>query len=252
MAKINGSLVLVYADGTLVASQKGCTVTWEQDLPEASSKDSTGWEEHINGTRRATVDFDALYNTSGLSAEELITYITSRASLVLVIDGTGVPIVGEAKVQNITINAAQEEAVTFSGAFKFTGPAWMLTGAYANLLTDPDGTSSDYDTMTVSGISITSAINASGTVNVLSSALTGGVAEATYKVITFLTLNSGEAPGVLIRNLSGGAAISNTVTLAAGVNVATLNCTTVADGGLCFINTAATNWSTSNIYCFKV
>lgn len=248
MAKLNGSLLLVYADGTLVASQKNVTINWEQDLPDASTKDSTGWEEHINGTRRATVDFDCLYDNTGLSAEELIAYITSRANLVLVIDGTGVPIVGEATVKNISINAATEEAASLSGSFKFKGPAWMLTGVYVNILTAYG--SSDYDTFTGSGTKVTSAINLAGNAYALSNAL--AVAKTgVYKVITFLTLNSGQAPSCKLYD-SGGGDASDSATLAAGVNVLTLTATaTDAAGTFRFTNSAAANWSTSNVYVFK-
>lgn len=251
MAKINGTSLLVYADGVLIAAQTGCTVRWEQDLPPATTKDSAGWEEHINGVRRAICDFDGLYSTTGLNASGLIADIIARDSVVLVIDGGGFPIVGEADCKNVSINAVKEEAASISGSFKFNGPAWMLTGAYVNLMTDPDGRSNEYDTMTVSGISIASAINAAGGVTVLSNTFSVTNA-ASYKVITFLTKNSGQLPECLLRYNSDGSALSNAVSLVEGVNVITLVATDTSTGCLGFGNTAACNWSTSNIYCFKI
>ena len=247
MAKINGTLVLVYCDGTLIATQKSCTVSWEQDMIDTTNKSSLGWEEHINGMRRCTCDCDALYSTTGLSAEDLITYITGRTSCVLLIDGGGYPIVGEARPKNLSANAPMEDAASISGSFTFDGPAWMLSGTYANLMTDPDGTSNTYDTMTVSGISITSAIDAGGGAAVHSntfSLTTGDV----IKVITFLTLNSGELPKIL---LYGTAGASNQVTLVEGVNVITLTGTRTETVKSIFSNTAACNWSMTNIYLFK-
>jgi predicted secreted protein len=249
MSKINGTTLLVYCDGTLVASQRNVTVSWEQDLPDATDKDGAGWEAHINGVRRCTVDFDGLYNDTGLSAEEFITYITGRASCMLVIDGSGVPIVGEARIRNIAVNGEKETPATYNGAFTFDGPAWMLTGAYANLMTDPDASGTDYDTMTVSGIKITSAINLAGNAATYSNtiAITSG---SVYKAILFLTLNSGQAPSVVIGDVGGD--WTNVEQLIAGVNVVTLTATSTATYAFIMRNTAAANWSTSNIYIFKV
>jgi hypothetical protein len=193
MAKINASLLLVYADGVVIASQKNCTVNWEQDLPLTTDKQTAGWETHINGVRRATCDFDGLYSTTGLSAEALIDLIVDRVSILLVIDGGGFPIVGEAKPKNISVNAPMEDAVTISGSFVFKGPAWLLSGVYENLITDPDAGGTDYDTLTVSGLAITSAINASGGANCDTNNFSITNASS-YKLVCFLTKTSGQLP----------------------------------------------------------
>jgi len=253
MAKINGTSMLVYADGTLIASQKNCTVSWEQDLPDASTKDSTGWEEHINGMRRCSCDFDALYSTTGLNSVGLMSYILNRSYVLLLIDGGGFPIVGQASLKNKSISAPQEDITSISGSFKFHGPAWMLTGAFANMLTDPDAGGTDYDTLTISssGIGITSAINASGAAYCSSNALSVGNTY-TYKVITFLTKTSGQLPTVGIYDNSS-AFISNQVALVEGINIITLTATaTDASASLRFTNSAAANFSLTNIYFFKV
>lgn len=250
MAKINGTNLLIYADGTLIASQRTCTVSWEQDLPEASTKDSTGWEEHINGVRRCTCDFDALISTTGLSSVELIDYILSRANLILLIDGGGFPIVGEATVKNISLTGAKEEAAGLTGSFKFTGPAWMLTGTFVNLMTDPDGGgTSGYDTLTISGIKITSAVNAAGSAATASNVFSVSDT-ATYKAIFFLTKTSGELPTVGIAD-PGVAYKSNIVQTVEGVNICTLVATATGSYSLNIANSGASNWSTSNIYVFK-
>ena len=38
--------------------QKSGTLNIEQDLPDGTTKGSEGWEEHINGVRRWSIDFD--------------------------------------------------------------------------------------------------------------------------------------------------------------------------------------------------
>jgi hypothetical protein len=72
MAKINGTSVLLYADGTVIALQKGLNISADVDLPDASNKESAGWAEHIQGMRNATLSFDALYSTTGKSAALLL------------------------------------------------------------------------------------------------------------------------------------------------------------------------------------
>lgn len=252
MAKINGTSLKVYANGTLIAYQKNCTVSWEQDLPDATTKDSGGWEEHINGMRRASCDFDGLYSTTGLSAEALLVYITSRTSVLLLIDGGGFPIVGQADLKNVSVSAPQEDVASLSGSFKFKGPAWILTGTFANMLTDPDGNTTDYDTLTVSssGIGIDSAVNSAGAAFCNSNTIS--VTDTyTYKVITYLTLTSGELPSVSLWD-NTSADISNVEALTEGINIITLTATaTDASASLRFTNTGAAEWDTTDIYLFK-
>ena len=116
MSKINGTNVLLYADGTLIAAQRDCTINFEQDLPDATSKDSSGWNEHINGLRSGSVDCDALYSTTGLSAAELIAYITGRSSILLVAEGLGVSVVGEVNLASSTIDTPVEGVASISGS----------------------------------------------------------------------------------------------------------------------------------------
>ncbi len=250
MAKINGSNFLVYSNGTLIAAQKSCTVSWEQDLPPSISKDSAGWEEHILGVRRATCDFDGLVSTTGLSAEELADLIISRTTVILVIDGMGIPIVGEAEMKSFSVNGAVEEAGSLSGSFKFNGPAWILSDSYAQLITDIGAAVTSYDTFNKSGATILSAINLAGTASTQSNSFSVTSGDV-IKVITYVTKNSGDNPSVEIIQV-GAAAISNIVVLTPGVNIATLTVTSTQTGALYIFNTDATNFSTTIIYAFKV
>jgi hypothetical protein len=71
-----------------------------------------------------------------------------------------------------------------------------------------------------------------------------------YKVITFLTLNSGQAPAVRISD-GVGAAKSNEVQLAEGVNVVTLTATASGTWNLLIYNTDVANFALTKIYVFK-
>lgn len=249
MAKINGTSVLLYADGTLVALQRDLSISVEQDLPDATSKESAGWAEHINGLRNATVTFDALYSTTGLSAASLLTYITGRTSLLMVILGLSYPLIAEVDVNNLSLVGNREEPGSLSGTLKINGKFYLLKGGSAQLVTDPDGEGETYDTFTVSGVAVTSAIIASGPASANSnefSATSGDI----FKLAVYVTLTSGQLPIVEIRE-SGAGAISNIENLVEGLNIITLTVFETKTAYLTIRNTGAANWSMSNIYLFK-
>jgi len=248
MAKFNGTTLLMYNAGTLIAAQKNCTVNWEQDLPDATCKDSLGWAEHINGLRTATCDFDGLYSTTGLNSVELMGYITSRTSILVVITGSSVTIVGEANMTSFSISAPQEDAAGLSGSFTYKGGGYMLAGANAALFTDFDNV--DYDTFTEANTIIASAINAADGASALSDTISVAVGDR-VKVMTFLTLTSGQAPSVVLWD-NTSAEISNKEAMVAGANFITLTSTALdASASLKIVNTGAANFSTTAIYCFK-
>ena len=251
MAKINGTTLLVYADGTLIACQKGVTITTSQNLFDTTNKESGGWSEHGNGLRTAEVSIDGLASTTGLSAKELFAYIIGRTSLNLVIVGLDYNLVCQADVSASSITGPLEEATTISGSFKVNGNLYYLTGTSVQMITDPKGNTGDYDTLTTSGISITSAIKTTAGAKKCDSNTISVADTGIYKLFVFLTLTSGQVPTVgLWDNTS--AYISNTSALVAGLNVITLIATaTDASASLRFSNSASGNWSTSNIYLFK-
>jgi hypothetical protein len=108
----------------------------------------------------------------------------------------------------------------------------------------------DYATFTSLAKAITSAISASGTKYALSNtfAITSG---EEYIIITYLVLNSGQAPLVLLVD-STVSNISNVVALAAGLNIITLTATgSSVAGKLRIVNTDATNYLTSAVLVMK-
>lgn len=253
MSKINGTNFLLYVNSTLIAAQRDCTINFNQNLFEATNKESGGWTEHGNGLRDASIDFDALYSTTGLSADDLIGYITGRTDVMAVVETDGDPFVMGGNVSNLSVNSPTEEAVSISGTFVASGGAYHLTGGYANLISSWSNV--DYDTLTSSGTSITSAISDGTSEQNCESDGISITDEDEVKVIFFLTLNSGTAPTFAILDGAGGSAISNTETAADGLNYLTLTATsTDASSVLTFFNENGdeANFSTSNIYAFKV
>jgi len=230
--------------------QKGLNISADVDLPDASNKESAGWAEHIQGMRNATLSFDALYSTTGLSAASLLTYITGRTSILMsIIGGFSYPILGEVDLPSLSLVGDTEQPGALSGSLKVNGKLYQLKGSSAQLVTDPDATGTDYDTFTISGIAVTSAINLAGTAYAHSNTFSVTSGDI-IKVAVYVTNNSGAAPTVEICQ-SGGAAISNVEQLVNGLNIVTLTVTDTQTAHLTFRNAAAANFALSNIYCFK-
>lgn len=127
MAKVNGTNLVVVVSGVCIAGSTSCTLNTNMNLPDTTTKDSAGWAEHIRGLRDWSVDFDALYDPAGVySAEELIDTIINRGAVTIefATEGTGnggLKWSGSASLENATLTAPMEEAVTISGSFKGNG-----------------------------------------------------------------------------------------------------------------------------------
>jgi len=121
MAKINGTIMTVYVGTDLILWTKTCTLNVEQDLPDGTSKGSEGWEEHINGVRRWTIDFDGAYDLAGtgLTSAEIVALIVARTADSNVEFGTSADAAtgwdGAGTVKNFSISANMEDTTTFSG-----------------------------------------------------------------------------------------------------------------------------------------
>jgi len=252
MSKVNGTSFLVYVNGTMIAAQRNCTINFNQDLPDASSKDSAGWAEHINGLRDGSVDFDALYATTGLSHSSLMTKITGRLGVLVVVETDGDPIVMGGSMSNLTVEGPQEETAPISGTFTATGGVFLLSDAQAELITEWSNV--DYDTFASTGTRITSAITDGSALAEAESDAFSVTDEDVIKVIFFLDLDAGIAPSLVILDGSGGSEISNTAETVDGLNVITLtvsstDATSVLD--IYNANGVAATFDTGKIYVFK-
>ena len=250
MSQINGTSVLVYNDGTLIAAQTDCTINVNQDLIDTTNKSSSGWANHINGLKDGSVSCGALYSTTGKSVEDLFADIIGGTSVLLVVDMNGTPVVAEANISSSNIEAPTEGAATISAEFVATAGLYVLTGTYAELITE--WTDGDYDTFTTSGTAISSGINASSTAYADSDSI-DITDEDVVKVFTFLDLTSGEVPYLELVASAGGSAVSNQVQMSEGVSVTTLTATSTDSTSLLEIsNTGASNFAIGSTYVFKV
>lgn len=139
--------------------------------------------------------------------------------------------------------------ITMNNGFFYYSDWFQVDCVYENLITSPNA-GATYDTMTVSGTSILSAINLAGAAIANSNAFAVTAGDV-IKLITYLTKTSGEIPSVHIENYSGVSIISNTVALTEGLNFITLTVTVSATAKLKFSNTAAASWSASEILVIR-
>lgn len=126
MAKVNGTLFAVYSGSDKILSSTSATLNVNQDLPDVTNKDSSGWAEHINGLRDWSIDFEGMYETtgSGLTADEIVAIIVARtadATVSFTPDALTSGWDGSGTFQNISITADMEAGVTFSGTIVGNG-----------------------------------------------------------------------------------------------------------------------------------
>ena len=121
MAKVNGSDMTIYSGTDLLLWSKTCSLNVEQDLPDGTTKGSSGWEEHINGVRRWTIDFDGAWDVSGsgLTPNEMIAAIIARTADTVIKFGTTAAAAtgwsGNGTIKNLSISGQMEDVATFSG-----------------------------------------------------------------------------------------------------------------------------------------
>jgi len=146
MAQINGSNVVVWLDDstTPTASEKvlfttNATLSITHDLPDATTKDSAGWAEHISGLRSWEVSVDGLSDFGGSAGDNindlwgLIDNRTTTARMIFAVDANDdgsatAYFYGEVSLANLELSNEMEATASFSGT---------LTGNGALTTSDP-------------------------------------------------------------------------------------------------------------------
>lgn len=258
MSALNGTALLIYCNGKLVALQKGISIALNIELPDATNKESANWAEHILGDRDAKIDFNALgeYGLIGdkpsvvMGAKALMNYILNSQSIIIEILGLGTVIVGEGDISSLSFDAPEGNTMTLSGSMKVNGPLHFLNAAQPNLITNPAAIS-NYDIHTVSGTALTPLYDSTGSVYCVSNEFTA-LSGSSYKLICFLTKASGQFPSVSLDDGYNNIT-SNVATFVEGLNIITLLCTgSWATSRLRITNGGSTELTTSSIYLLKV
>lgn len=126
MAKLNGTGLLVYVGSNAIAGTRSFTLNLSQDTPDATTKDSEGWKEVIEGLREWSVDFDGLFDATATEGfEERMDAIIDRdgsVTLKMSTEESGDTYwTGSAVMSNMTLDAPMEDVVSFSGTFVGNG-----------------------------------------------------------------------------------------------------------------------------------
>lgn len=131
MAKINGTDLLLYIGTTAIAHSTSCTLNIDADLPDATTKDSGGWADHINGLKSWSIDFEGLVDFSGsYGVEELFDNLKNGNNLVAKFsteDSGDSYWSGTVSVANLVISAEMEQPVSYSGSFTGKGTLTRTT-----------------------------------------------------------------------------------------------------------------------------
>lgn len=119
---MNGTLLGVYKDGTLIASAKSCKLTVSHEARDTYTKDDAGWKTNAEGTRGWKVDVDGLVTQSNWTS--LYALITSRDEVTLSFQSSvsgDKHYRGRARLVSIDQNGDNQSSVTFSASFEGDG-----------------------------------------------------------------------------------------------------------------------------------
>lgn len=125
MAVINATSFLLLKDQTVLGHSTGTVINLQQDLADATTKDSQGWQDFLAGIRSGTIRAEGLTDYSdslnfGQLQEMLITrsinnfYFKQPANEKLIFRGDGF-------VTNISEVAENNGAVSFNVEIQLTG-----------------------------------------------------------------------------------------------------------------------------------
>ena len=125
---VNGHYLRFFDNGVAIAKATECTISWAIEMRETAHKDTAGdgggWKEVAPGQKSGTG------STSGLYAEDTNSFATLYGKMAA---GTALDITfttgesgdsvwsGEAYITSMELNAPNNENVTYSVSFEFSG-----------------------------------------------------------------------------------------------------------------------------------
>lgn len=102
-----------------------CSLSLSVDLPEATTKDSSGFQEVIAGVKSGEISFDGLVDyTDSQNAAELAEFLIDRTKIYFEF-GTSTAgdqlISGAGYLSSLEVSAEMESPVSYSGSITITG-----------------------------------------------------------------------------------------------------------------------------------
>lgn len=129
----NGTNLILKVEDTAVGHTTSCTLTLSNDLPEATTKDSSGFQEVIAGVMSGEISFEGLvaYDDSA-NAIEMADYLLARTQITCVF-GTAEAgddvYTAEGFLSSVEMSAEMESPVSYSGSITLTGSITKSTNA---------------------------------------------------------------------------------------------------------------------------
>ena len=121
----NGTNLLLSVEGNTLGHTTSCSLSLSNDLPEATTKNSNGFQEVIAGVISGELSFDGLVDYSDTAnAIELADYLLARTQITCVF-GTAVTgdaiFTAEGYLSSVEQSAEMESPVSYSGSITLTG-----------------------------------------------------------------------------------------------------------------------------------
>ena len=128
MAILNGTVYVVDIAGTTLPDQTEGSISLSMETRDATTKNSLGFRDLVEGTRSASISVSGLVDDSTSAVTTLMTHFSARTSFAVKfgIDGTNSGddddfFSGTAYVTSIETSAGTEDNVTYSATLEFTG-----------------------------------------------------------------------------------------------------------------------------------
>jgi len=128
MAKLNGTLNAVISGSDRLLHQTNASLNVNVDLPDASTKESLGWLEHINGARDWEITLSGKYDEadSGMTPDEILAAIIARSADTVIkftTDGaTGTAgWTGNGTFRNFSLTGDMEQPAAWTASLKGNG-----------------------------------------------------------------------------------------------------------------------------------
>lgn len=121
----NGTSMLLYVDGTAIASTTSHSLSLELGTRDATTKSSAGWEEVCAGMRSWGIDVDGVVDFADTYGyDNLRALIANRTEVTLLFSNltSGDPQwSGKGILTSVSTDAPMEDTMTLSASFKGTG-----------------------------------------------------------------------------------------------------------------------------------
>jgi predicted secreted protein len=135
----NGTNLVILVGAEVIAHAKNCSLSVKANLPDASTKDSGGWADHIGGQMSWSLKTDGLATVTPTGADyvvgDIFTALTDRTTVTVkftTYNGSSAILgdlywAGDAFIESLDMTADMEAPVTFSASFTGNGVLTQAT-----------------------------------------------------------------------------------------------------------------------------